>query len=101
MRTPAAPPGDNDWASGYGLGLQLFRRDGRVLYGHSGSMPGFLATLCVSPDDGVAGIALANATSGTDIGAIAIDLVKIVADHEPRLPADGSRCRTSRRPCSP
>jgi CubicO group peptidase (beta-lactamase class C family) len=87
MRTPAAPPGDSGWVSGYGLGLQLFRRDGRVLYGHSGSMPGFLATLCVSPDDGVAGIALANATSGTDIGAIAIDLVKIVADNEPRLPA--------------
>jgi len=87
MRTPAAPPGDSGWASGYGLGLQLFRRDGRVLYGHSGSMPGFLATLCVSPDDGVAGIALANATSGTDIGAIAIDLVEIVADNEPRLPA--------------
>jgi CubicO group peptidase (beta-lactamase class C family) len=88
MRTPAAPPGDSAWASGYGLGLQLFRRDdGRVLYGHSGSMPGFLATLCVSPDDGVAGIALANATSGTDIGTIAIDLVKIVADNEPRLPA--------------
>jgi CubicO group peptidase (beta-lactamase class C family) len=87
MRTPAAPPGDSGWASGYGLGLQLFRRDGRVLYGHSGSMPGFLATLCVSPDDGVAGIALANATSGTDIAAIAIDLVKIVADSEPRLPA--------------
>ena len=87
MRTPAAPPGDSAWASGYGLGLQLFRRDGQVLYGHSGSMPGFLATLCVSPDDGVAGIALANATSGTDIGTIAIDLVKIVADNEPRLPA--------------
>jgi CubicO group peptidase (beta-lactamase class C family) len=87
MRTPAAPPGDNAWSSGYGLGLQLFRRDGQVLYGHSGSMPGFLATLCVSPDDGVGGIALANATSGTDIAAIAADLVKIVADNEPRLPA--------------
>jgi CubicO group peptidase (beta-lactamase class C family) len=87
MRTPAAPPGDNDWVSGYGLGLQLFRRGGRVLYGHSGSMPGFLATLCISPDDGVGGIALANATSGVDIAAIAIDLVKIVADNEPRLPA--------------
>ena len=86
MRTPAAPPGDNDWASGYGFGLQLFRRGGRVLYGHSGSMPGFLATLCVSPDDGVGGIALANATSGVDIAAIAIDLVTIVADNEPRLP---------------
>ena len=87
MRTPASPPGDNAWAGGYGLGLQLFRRDGRVFYGHSGSMPGFLATLCVSPDDGVGGIALANATSGPDIGTIAIDLVKIVADNEPRLPA--------------
>ena len=63
MRTPAAPPGDDAWASGYGLGLQLFRHDGRVFYGHSGSMPGFLATLCVSPADAIGGIALANATS--------------------------------------
>ena len=50
-------------------------------------MPGFLATLCVSPADGVGGIALANATSGPDIGAIAMDLARIVADSEPRLPA--------------
>jgi len=87
MRVPASPPGDDAWAGGYGLGLQLFRRDGRVLFGHGGSMPGFLATLCVSPDDGVGAIALANATSGPDIGAIAIDLAMIVAAHEPRLPA--------------
>jgi CubicO group peptidase (beta-lactamase class C family) len=73
MRVPASPPGDDAWAGGYGLGLQLFRRDGRVLFGHGGSMPGFLATLCVSPDDGV--------------GAIALDLAMIVAEHEPRLPA--------------
>ena len=87
MRTPASPPGDDAWAGGYGLGLQLFRHDGRVLSGHSGSMPGFLATLCVSPADGIAGIALANVTSGPDIAAIAIDLVRIVADHEPCMPA--------------
>ena len=86
MRAPASPPGDDAWASGYGLGLQLFRQDGRTLYGHSGSMPGFVATLCVSPDDGIGGIALANATSGPDIGSIAMDLVRIVADNEPRLP---------------
>ena len=86
MRAPASPPGDDVWASGYGLGLQLFRHDGRVLYGHSGSMPGFLATLCVSPADGLAGIALANATSGPDITAISVDLVTIVADNEPRVP---------------
>jgi CubicO group peptidase (beta-lactamase class C family) len=87
MRTPAAPPGDDAWAGGYGLGLQLFRHDGRVFYGHSGSMPGFLATLCVSPDDAIGGVALANATSGPDIAAIAVDLVTIVADNEPRIPA--------------
>jgi len=87
MRTPASPPGDEAWAGGYGLGLQLFRQDGRMLYGHSGSMPGFLATLCVCPGDGVGGITLANATSGPDIAGIAIDLVRIVADNEPRLPA--------------
>jgi CubicO group peptidase (beta-lactamase class C family) len=87
MRTPASPPGDDAWSGGYGLGLQLFRHDGRVLYGHSGSMPGFLATLCVSPDDRIGGIALANATAGPDIGGIAIDLVRIVADREPPLPA--------------
>jgi hypothetical protein len=57
-----------------------------MLYGHSGSMPGFLATLCVSPADRVGAITLANATSGPDIAGIAIDLVSIVADHEPRLP---------------
>ena len=87
MRAPATPPGDEAWAGGYGLGLQLFRHDGRMLYGHSGSMPGFLATLCVSPGDGIGGIALANATSGPDIAAVAIDLVTIVADSEPRVPA--------------
>ena len=87
MRDPAAPPGDEAWTGGYGLGLQLFRHDGRMYYGHSGSMPGFLATLCVSPDDGIGGIALANATSGPDIAAVAIDLITIVADSEPHLPA--------------
>src|SRR5207247_4074365 len=38
------------------------------------------------PADGVGGITLANVTSGLDIAGIAIDLVRIVADNEPRLP---------------
>ena len=86
MRAPASPPGDAAWAGGYGLGLQLFRHDGRMLYGHSGSMPGFLATLCVSPAGAVGAITLANATSGPDISGIACDLARIVTDNEPRLP---------------
>jgi CubicO group peptidase (beta-lactamase class C family) len=87
MRTPAAPPGEDAWGGSYGLGLQLFRRDNRTLVGHGGSMPGFLATLWVSPADGIGGIALANATSGVDIATIAADLAMIVAEHEPGFPA--------------
>jgi len=87
MRVPASPPADEGWSGGYGLGLQLFRHRERLLTGHGGSMPGFLAMLCASPADGVAGIALANVTAGPDIGAIGLDLAGIVADREPRLPA--------------
>jgi CubicO group peptidase (beta-lactamase class C family) len=86
MQTPAAPPGDDAWAAGYGLGLQLLRVGGRLLVGHLGSMPGFLAALCVSPADGVGGIALTNATAGPDIATIGVDMVAIVADSEPRFP---------------
>ncbi|MEV6793796.1 serine hydrolase domain-containing protein [Streptomyces sp. NPDC051320] len=86
MRAPAAPPEAGDWEGGYGLGLQLARRDGRTLVGHTGSLPGFLAGLWLSVEDGVAGVALANATSGPATGAVAADLVRIVADAEPRMP---------------
>jgi D-alanyl-D-alanine carboxypeptidase len=87
MRQPAAPPEASDMDSGYGLGLQLSRRGGRLLAGHTGSMPGFLATVWVSPQDGVGAVALANATSGPQVGAIAADLLAITADAEPGLPA--------------
>ncbi|MFE1546741.1 serine hydrolase domain-containing protein [Streptomyces sp. NPDC058718] len=86
MRAPASPAGEGDWEGGYGLGLQLLRRDGRTLIGHTGSLPGFVACLWVSVEDGLAGIALANATSGPLTAAVAADLVRIVADAEPRFP---------------
>jgi CubicO group peptidase (beta-lactamase class C family) len=86
MRVPASAPEGEAGAAGYGLGVQRFRKDGRLLYGHGGSMPGFLCALCVSPADGVGAIALANNTSGPDTGAIAADLISIVMEHEPRLP---------------
>jgi hypothetical protein len=62
------------------------RQDVRTLVGHSGSLPGFLAGLWVSVDDGVAAVALANATSGPPTATVAADLVRIVADAEPRIP---------------
>ncbi len=87
MRRPASEPEGAEWTSAYGLGLQLLRRDGRVLYGHTGSMPGFVATVWVSERDDLAAVVLTNSTSGVPVPAIAADLIRIVAEHEPRIPA--------------
>ncbi|MFB7504619.1 serine hydrolase domain-containing protein [Streptomyces broussonetiae] len=88
MRTPAAPAGTADVLDGatYGLGMQIQRRDGRLLVGHGGSLPGFLANLVISVDEDVAAVVLANCTSGPLVGAVAADLVRIVAEAEPRIP---------------
>jgi CubicO group peptidase (beta-lactamase class C family) len=88
MRTPAAPAETADLAAGtgYGLGLQLQHRDGRLLAGHSGSLPGFLANLTLSVEDDLAAVVLANCTSGPQVTAVAADLIGIVAEAEPRIP---------------
>ncbi|MER5551472.1 serine hydrolase domain-containing protein [Streptomyces sp. NPDC002793] len=86
MRAPAAPPETGDWAGTYGLGLQAVRCGDRTLFGHGGSLPGFLATLWFSVEDDVAAVVLANATSGPSTGVVAAELLLIVADAEPRIP---------------
>lgn len=87
MRLPAAPPEATDPDGGYGLGVQLLRRDGRDLAGHTGSMPGFVAALWVSPEDGVGAVTLATCTSGPAVGSLAADLLAVTADAEPAFPA--------------
>ncbi|MFD1657668.1 serine hydrolase domain-containing protein [Streptomyces caeni] len=88
MRMPAAPAEAADVVDGsaYGLGLQLERRDGRLLAGHSGSLPGFLAGLALSVEDDVAAVVLANCTSGPSTFTVAADLIGVVAEAEPRIP---------------
>ncbi|WP_028810719.1 serine hydrolase domain-containing protein [Streptomyces flavidovirens] len=86
MRTSAAPAGPGEVAGGYGLGLQIVESGGRTLVGHTGSLPGFVAGLWVSVEDGVAAVALVNATSGVSAPAVAADLIRIVVEAEPRVP---------------
>jgi CubicO group peptidase (beta-lactamase class C family) len=88
MRTPAAPPEAAELAAGtaYGLGMQILHRDGRSLVGHSGSLPGFLAGLVIGVEDDVAAVVLSNCTSGPPALTVAADLVRIVAEAEPRIP---------------
>jgi CubicO group peptidase (beta-lactamase class C family) len=87
MHTDSVPPDPGDPASGYGLGMQLARRGGRELAGHTGSLPGFVACLWSCVEEGVVAVGLANVTSGVPMGSLVADLVSIVADAEPRMPA--------------
>jgi CubicO group peptidase (beta-lactamase class C family) len=86
MRTNAAPMSGGGSGSGYGFGIQMMQRKDRTMFGHGGSMPGFLATLLVSPDDRLGAVTLSNATAGVAIGEVTADLIEIVAENEPRLP---------------
>ena len=86
MCLPTAPLDPDSWDVTYGLGVQLTRRpDGRVLAGHGGSMPGFVASLCADGTERLGAVALANATSAS--GAVpAAELLELVATREPAPP---------------
>ena len=77
-------------AADYGLGLRVIECDGRRLVGHTGSMPGFLASLFVDPDTGDGTVAAANATTGLDTGGVPLMLLSDdpVEAGEPWVPTD-------------
>ena len=85
MRAPGAVDDGDTWRAGYGLGLQLIRHDGRRLAGHTGSMPGFLATVMTDPAERTGAVFMANSTAGVS-GALITDLLAILDEHEPRIP---------------
>ncbi|HEX6920436.1 MAG TPA: serine hydrolase domain-containing protein [Actinomycetes bacterium] len=74
------------WTLGWGLGLMLHRRGDRVLVGHDGAMPGFLAGLAVRRAERVGAAVLANTSAGADPGGLAVDLVLAVLDGDPQPP---------------
>ncbi|MEU5050758.1 serine hydrolase domain-containing protein [Streptomyces sp. NPDC021096] len=86
MRRPQTEPQNPDWSGAYGLGMQLIRRDDRPLFGHAGSMPGFVGALWVSQEDGIASVVLSNLQSLFNAPVIAAELLCTVAEHEPRIP---------------
>ncbi|MEV0824888.1 serine hydrolase domain-containing protein [Nonomuraea rubra] len=85
MREPIGVDDGDAWTGGFGLGLQLARIGGRRLAGHTGSMPGFLATVWTDAADGVGALFLANTTSGMS-GTLLPDLLDLLDRYEPRLP---------------
>jgi CubicO group peptidase (beta-lactamase class C family) len=85
MRTVQSIDDHVRWTGGYGLGLTL-RRDGeRVLAGHGGSMPGFIAGMYVSPADKIGAATLTNSSSAV-LGELTLKLVAATHDRWPVPP---------------
>ena len=78
----------SQWLLAWGLGLQLHRRGDRILYGHDGAMPGFLAGLACSREEDVQACVLTNAsTPGAAAGGLALALVDRTIELHPREPS--------------
>jgi CubicO group peptidase (beta-lactamase class C family) len=75
----------DSWGRAYGLGYDLQRTGERILAGHGGAMPGFLAGLRVRRQDRVGAVVFANTTAGAETAALAAALVNAVLDAEPSL----------------
>ncbi|MEP7035607.1 MAG: serine hydrolase domain-containing protein [Actinomycetota bacterium] len=73
------------WTRAFGLGYELQRSGERVLAGHGGSMPGFLAGLRVRRQDRVGAVVFANCTAGAEATLLAGQLVNAVLDAEPSV----------------
>jgi CubicO group peptidase (beta-lactamase class C family) len=74
------------WTSAWGLGLELSRRGDRVLAGHGGAMPGFLAALVVERSERTGAAVLMNTTAGGDPVTLALDLACATLDALEREP---------------
>jgi CubicO group peptidase (beta-lactamase class C family) len=73
----------DDWSRGWGLGLELVTRNGRVYGGHGGAMPGFLAGLVIHRGSGVGAVTLTNAGTRGAMSSLALELVDLTLEHRP------------------
>lgn len=74
------------WTLAWGLGWMLFRRGERILAGHTGAMPGFLAATVVRRPQRTGAVVLVNTSAGADPAGLALDLACQVLDADPDLP---------------
>lgn len=93
MRTSRGPmdsgevDAPDDLAVGYGLGLTAVALGGRVLIGHGGSMPGYLAGLSLHPGSRAVAVTFASSYTGYNPTGHADALLTALLDAEPTEPA--------------
>jgi D-alanyl-D-alanine carboxypeptidase len=83
---PQSGTPEDGMRSAHGLGFQLFAGGSGTLAGHTGSMPGFLATCLVDRRRRTGGVVLANATTGFSPAEAVIGLLDELERCEPALP---------------
>jgi len=71
------------WTRGWGLGLILERRDGVIVSGHTGAMPGFQSALALDRSSGLSVVVLANATRGVEPGDLAAEILREAIAEQP------------------
>jgi CubicO group peptidase (beta-lactamase class C family) len=94
MRTVQTIDDHVRWTGGYGLGLMLLRDGERILAGHGGSMPGFIAGVYVSPTDKIGTAVLTNSSTA----ALGDLLKKLVATTVERWPVPPEPWRVEEPP---
>jgi CubicO group peptidase (beta-lactamase class C family) len=67
------------WTRGWGLGLILERRHGRIVAGHTGAMPGFQSALMLDRGAELAVVVLANVTRGIKVTDLALEVLEMAA----------------------
>ena len=82
---PQAGAPEDGMRATHGLGFQVFAGGSGTLAGHTGSMPGFLATCLVDRKRRTGGVVLANATTGYSPAAVVTELLTELEACEPTL----------------
>jgi CubicO group peptidase (beta-lactamase class C family) len=103
MCVPVAIRDPDQWASGYGLGVELWRVGERIYAGHAGSMPGYCAVVMVHRPSrtAVAAVTDAYALRGGGIGQVGRQLLTAVLDLDPVRPPQWSPTAPGEAPPEP
>lgn len=83
MRLVQAMLDEDAWTVAHGLGPMLVRDGERVLVGHDGAMPGFLARAVYAPRDRVGAAVLVTSSASPAFARLALDLVAATAEQWP------------------
>jgi CubicO group peptidase (beta-lactamase class C family) len=71
------------WDRGWGLGLELLNRDGKIFGGHGGAMPGHLAGVYVHRESGIGAAVLTNSGTRAPTTDAALELATTTFEHWP------------------